>query len=206
MRIEEVASTAKQSRVAAHTHIKGLGLAADGSALPAAAGFVGQAAAREACGIVADMIRAKKMAGRALLLTGAPGTGKTALALGLAAELGARVPFCPLVASEVYSAEVKKTEVLAEHFRRAIGLRIRETKEVYEGEVTEMTPEETAVPTSASNGGAGSSSSAASPAPFTYGRAVSHVVLGLKTARGSRQLRLDPAIHEALLRERVSPG
>ena len=205
MRIEEVASTAKQSRVAAHTHIKGLGLAADGSALPAAAGFVGQAAAREACGIVADMIRAKKMAGRALLLTGAPGTGKTALALGLAAELGARVPFCPLVASEVYSAEVKKTEVLAEHFRRAIGLRIRETKEVYEGEVTEMTPEETAVPTSASARG-GSSSSAASPAPFTYGRAVSHVVLGLKTARGSKQLRLDPAIHEALLRERVSPG
>ena len=205
MRIEEVASTAKQSRVAAHTHIKGLGLAADGSALPAAAGFVGQAAAREACGIVADMIRAKKMAGRALLLTGAPGTGKTALALGLAAELGARVPFCPLVASEVYSAEVKKTEVLAEHFRRAIGLRIRETKEVYEGEDTEMTPEETAVPTSASARG-GSSSSAASPAPFTYGRAVSHVVLGLKTARGSKQLRLDPAIHEALLRERVSPG
>ncbi len=198
MRIEEVASTAKQSRVAAHTHIKGLGLAADGSALPAAAGFVGQAAAREACGIVADMIRAKKMAGRALLLTGAPGTGKTALALGLAAELGARVPFCPLVASEVYSAEVKKTEVLAEHFRRAIGLRIRETKEVYEGEVTEMTPEETAVPTTAG--------SSTSPSPFTYGRAVSHVVLGLKTARGTRQLRLDPAIHEALLRERVSPG
>lgn len=202
MRIEEVASTAKQSRVAAHTHIKGLGLAADGTALPAAAGFVGQAAAREACGIVADMIRAKKMAGRALLLTGAPGTGKTALALGLAAELGARVPFCPLVASEVYSAEVKKTEVLAEHFRRAIGLRIRETKEVYEGEVTEMTPEETAVPTSNN----ASSSSSSSPSPFTYGRAVSHVVLGLKTARGSRQLRLDPAIHEALLRERVSPG
>ena len=66
-----------------------------------------------------------------------------------------------------------------------------------------MTPEETAVPASNS---AGSSGSAASPAPFTYGRAVSHVVLGLKTARGSRQLRLDPAIHEALLRERVSPG
>ena len=206
MRIEEVASTAKQSRVAAHTHIKGLGLSADGSALPAAAGFVGQAAAREACGIVADMIRAKKMAGRALLLTGAPGTGKTALALGLAAELGARVPFCPLVASEVYSAEVKKTEVLAEHFRRAIGLRIRETKEVYEGEVTEMTPEETAVPSSAGSGAGGAAASSSSPSPFTYGRAVSHVVLGLKTARGSRQLRLDPAIHEALLRERVSPG
>ena len=42
----------------------------------------------------------------------------------------------------MYSSEVKKTEILMENFRRAIGLRIRETKEVYEGEVTLLTPEE----------------------------------------------------------------
>ena len=54
--------------------------------------------------------------------TGAPGTGKTALALGIAQELGKKVPFCPMVGSEVYSTEVKKTEVLMEHFRRAIGV------------------------------------------------------------------------------------
>ena len=35
----------------------------------------------------------------------------------------------------MYSSEVKKTEILMEHFRRAIGLRIKEQKEVYEGEV-----------------------------------------------------------------------
>ena len=52
---------------------------------------------------------------------GAPGTGKTALALGVAQELGSKVPFCPMVGSEVYSSEVKKTAVLMEHFRRAIG-------------------------------------------------------------------------------------
>ena len=39
------------------------------------------------------MIKAKKMSGRALLLAGAPGTGKTALALGIAQELGKKVPF-----------------------------------------------------------------------------------------------------------------
>lgn len=47
-----------------------------------------------------------------------------------------QVPFCPMVGSEVYSSEVKKTEVLMENFRRAIGLRIKENKEVYEGEVS----------------------------------------------------------------------
>ena len=41
-----------------------------------------------------------------------------------------------MVASEIYSAEVKKTEVLMENIRRSIGLRIKEVKEVYEGEVS----------------------------------------------------------------------
>jgi DNA replication protein DnaC len=37
------------------------------------------------------MVSSKKMAGRALLLAGAPGTGKTALALGISQELGPKV-------------------------------------------------------------------------------------------------------------------
>jgi RuvB-like protein 1 (pontin 52) len=43
----------------------------------------------------------------------------------------------------VISAEVKKTEILMSNFRRAIGLRIKESKEVFEGEVTALTPVET---------------------------------------------------------------
>ena len=61
------------------------------------------------------------MSGRAVLLAGGPGTGKTALALAISQELGTKVPFCPIVGSEVYSTEVKKTEALMENFRRAIG-------------------------------------------------------------------------------------
>ena len=82
----------------------------------------------------------KKMAGRAVLLAGPPGTGKTAIALALSQELGPKVPFCPMVGSEVFSSEVKKTEIVMEKFRRAIGLRIKETKEVWEGEVVELKP------------------------------------------------------------------
>jgi RuvB-like protein 1 (pontin 52) len=47
---------------------------------------------------------------------------QTAIALALAHELGNKVPFCPMVGSEVYSSEIKKTEVLMENFRRAIGI------------------------------------------------------------------------------------
>ena len=46
---------------------------------------------------------------------------QTAIALAVAQELGSKVPFCPMVGSEVYSSEIKKTEVLMENFRRAIG-------------------------------------------------------------------------------------
>lgn len=183
-----MSSSARDARIATHSHIKGLGLDEHGQAIQTARGFVGQTSAREACGLALDLIRARKFAGRALLLAGGPGTGKTALALGVAQELGHKVPFCPMVGSEVYSSEVKKTEVLMENFRRAIGLRVRETKEVYEGELTELTPTEAENPLSG------------------YGKTIVHVVIALKTVKGTKQLRLDPSIYESILKERVSVG
>lgn len=75
-----------------------------------------------------------------------------------------------------------------ENFRRAIGLRIKEVKEVYEGEVTEMTPEEVEDPL----GG--------------YAKSISHVVIGLKTVKGIKQLKLDPVIYESLQKEKVTVG
>ena len=196
MKITEVSSLTKESRTAAHTHIKGLGLAPDGTADSISGGFVGQVEAREAAGIILDLISAKKMAGRAVLFAGAPGTGKTALALALAQELGPKVPFCPMVGSEVYSSEIKKTEVLMENFRRAIGLRIKEVKEVYEGVVTEITPKEIENPAGKivylKKGG--------------HAKTVGSVVIGLKTVKNSKQLKLDPSIYENLQKEKVVVG
>ncbi|GFT54658.1 uncharacterized protein TNCV_2490781 [Trichonephila clavipes] len=45
MKIEEVRSTTKAQRVAAHSHVKGLGLDDNGMAIPVAAGLVGQGGA-----------------------------------------------------------------------------------------------------------------------------------------------------------------
>nr|XP_020138862.1 LOW QUALITY PROTEIN: ruvB-like 1 [Microcebus murinus] len=188
MKIEEVKSTTKTQRVASHSHVKGLGLDESGLAKQAASGLVGQENAREPCGGIGELIKSKRCAELSLRLLGPRGVGKTALALAIAQELGTKVPFCPMVGSEVYSAEIKKTEVLMENFRRAIGLRIKETKEVYEGEVTELTPCETENPM----GG--------------YGKTISHVIIGLKTAKGTKQLKLDPSIFESLQKERVEAG
>ncbi|KAM3684922.1 hypothetical protein ACJW31_11G079700 [Castanea mollissima] len=93
-----------------------------------------------------------------------------------------------MVGSEVYSSEVKKTEILMENFRRAIGLRMKENKEVYEVEITELSPEEAESVT----GG--------------YGKSISHVIIGLKTVKGTKQLKLDPTIYDALIKAKVAVG
>mmetsp|Transcript_16284 Transcript_16284/g.24548 ORF Transcript_16284/g.24548 Transcript_16284/m.24548 type:complete len:460 (-) Transcript_16284:110-1489(-) len=188
MKIEEVKPAEALRRIATHTHIKGLGLDEKGGAKTVSAGLVGQEKAREAAGIVVELIKAKKMAGRALLLAGPPGTGKTALALAISQELGTKVPFCPMVGSEVFSTEVKKTEILMSNFRRAIGLRIKENKEVFEGEVVELTPVE------------------AKDAATGYGKTIKHVVIGLKTTKGTKQFRLAPDVYESIQKEKVLLG
>ena len=75
-------SAAAGSRISAHTHISGLGLDENGDAIVpmddsmSRSGLIGQVAAREALGIVSDLVHSQRLAGRALLLVGPPGTGK----------------------------------------------------------------------------------------------------------------------------------
>merc|ERR1719390_529839 len=84
------------------------------------------------------MIQEGKIAGRAILIGGAPGTGKTAIAMGIAQALGEDTPFTALSASEIFSLEMSKTEALTQAFRRSIGVRIMEETEIIEGEVVEI--------------------------------------------------------------------
>merc|ERR1711942_557929 len=91
-----------------------------------------------AAGIVLEIIKEGKISGRAVLIAGQPGTGKTAIAMGLAQALGADTPFTSMAGSEIYSLEMNKTEALTQAFRKSIGVRIREETEIIEGEVVEV--------------------------------------------------------------------
>jgi TBP-interacting protein len=127
-----------EQRASIHSHIKGLGLDEKGRAKVVADGLVGQVQAREAAGIVVELVKKGKMSGRGILFVGPSGTGKTALAFAIAKELGEDTPFSTINASEVYSTEVKKTEVLTQAVRKSIGIRVRQRRQVYEGVVKDV--------------------------------------------------------------------
>ncbi|XP_071038390.1 ruvB-like 2 isoform X3 [Parasteatoda tepidariorum] len=135
---QEVRDVTRIERIGAHSHIRGLGL--DDTLDPRAVsqGMVGQVAARRAAGIILEMIKEGKIAGRAVLIAGEPGTGKTAIAMGMAQALGMDTPFTVISGSEIFSLEMSKTEALTQAFRKSIGVRIQEETEIIEGEVVEI--------------------------------------------------------------------
>ncbi|CAH1968658.1 unnamed protein product [Acanthoscelides obtectus] len=137
-RIVEVRETTRVERIGAHSHIRGLGLNDSLEARHVSQGMVGQLAARRAAGIVLQMIKDGRIAGRAVLLAGQPGTGKTAIATALAAALGQDTPFTSMAGSEIYSLEMSKTEAITQAIRKSIGVRIKEESEIIEGEVVEV--------------------------------------------------------------------
>merc|ERR1711975_97824 len=134
----EIKDLTRIERIGAHSHIRGLGLDDALEARQVSQGMVGQCSARKSAGVILQMIRAGRIAGRAILIGGQPGTGKTAIAMGMAQALGADTPFTMMAGSEIFSLEMSKTEALTQAFRRSIGVRIKEEAEIIEGEVVEI--------------------------------------------------------------------
>jgi len=117
--------------------------------------MVGQLTARRGAGVILEMIKEGKIAGRAVLIAGQPGTGayfkytlyifslelssqlpsilisiiilsgKTAIAMAMAQALGSDTPFTSMAGSEIFSLEMSKTEALTQAFRKSIGVRIK---------------------------------------------------------------------------------
>lgn len=186
--VREVPEVSRFRRIGSHTHIKGLGLDENGRAIKVKDGMVGQERAREAAGLIVKMIKEGKWAGKLIILAGPPGTGKTAIAVAIARELGINVPFIAMSAAEVYSAEVKKTEVLLEAMRKAIGIEIHEMREVYEGEVTRLNV-------------------VTGPHPYNpYQRVIERASITLKTADDERTLEVGDEIAAQLIQQGVREG
>ena len=143
IQLTSVNDTTRLERIGAHSHIGGLGLTdaldvVSSASSASSCGLVGQIKARRAMGLVWKMIQEGKIGGRAILLAGPPSTGKTALAMGLAQELGNDIPFHAISATEVFSLEMSTTEALTQAIRRSMGVRIVEEQDVLEGEVVEI--------------------------------------------------------------------
>jgi RuvB-like protein 2 len=130
------------------------------------------------------MIKEGQIAGRAVLIAGQPGTGKTAIAMGMAKTLGEETPFAMMAASEIFSLELSKTEALTQAFRKAIGVRIKEETEIIEGEVVEIQIDR----------------------PATAGAAAKTGKLTLKTTEMETIYDLGTKMIESIQKEKVSAG
>lgn len=139
--MKEVREVTRLERIGAHSHVRGLGLNDDLEPRQVSQGMVGQLAARRAAGVILEMIKDGKIAGRAVLIAGQPGTGKTAIAMGMSQAMSRDSPFLAMAGSEIFSLEMSKTEALTQAFRKAIGVRIKEETEMIEGEVVEISIE-----------------------------------------------------------------
>ncbi|MBX5327530.1 MAG: RuvB-like domain-containing protein [Candidatus Bathyarchaeia archaeon] len=187
--IKEVPSkTTGFERIGAHTHIKGLGLDKDLRAIKVKDGMVGQEKAREAAGLVVQMIKEGKLSGKTVILAGPPGTGKTAIAVAISRELGMNVPFIQMSGSEIYSSERKKTEVLIEAIRKCIGVEIHEMRKVYEGEVAGVDIRTTAHPYN------------------PYQKVPESVRLTLKTTKQEKTIEAGASIAQQIIQQGITEG
>ena len=123
-KIQEVKDLSRIERIGAHSHIRGLGLDESLDPRTNSQGMVGQIEARKAAGIILKLIKEGSLAGRAVLIGGQPGTGKTAIAMAMAKSLGEDVPFTMMAGSEIFSLEMSKTEALTQAFRRVVEIEI----------------------------------------------------------------------------------
>ncbi|CAL1529578.1 unnamed protein product [Lymnaea stagnalis] len=137
-KVQEIREVTRIERIGAHSHIRGLGLDDALEARQVSQGMVGQVKARKAAGVILEIIKEGKIAGRGILIAGQPGTGKTAIAMGMAQALGTDTPFTSIAGSEIFSLEMSKTEALTQSFRKSIGVRIKEETEIIEGEIVEV--------------------------------------------------------------------
>lgn len=131
----EVRDVETVSRISLHSHVCGLGCNGEEIEYDRD-GLVGQMKARKAMMLIKKMVESNK-GGKIVLIKGERGSGKTALAIGLSKSLGG-APFNSISGTEIYSLEMSKSEAITQALRKSVGLRIKESVKVIEGEVVSL--------------------------------------------------------------------
>nr|UXY87093.1 RuvB-like protein 1 [Cryptomonas sp.] len=174
-----------KNKITWHSHIKGFDLKCTDFSGFLNSGLVGQTDARLSIHIVMDLIRKNRTSGQVFLITGGSGSGKTAIGLALGKQLGTSIPFSLVNGSEFCFLNSKKTNQLIQKFRKAIGLRIVENIEFYEGEVFEI------------------DSSLKNKREFDI---YSSLIIGLRTSEGSLRIKLHDSLSEKFLQSKIKIG
>ncbi|KAI3870897.1 hypothetical protein MKW92_026786 [Papaver armeniacum] len=135
-----------------------------------------------------DRIRRKKMNECVVLLAGPLQTEKSGLAFQVSQELGNEDLFFPMIDSDEYPVDELK-EILKNTIRQAVGLKMRKSRKVYQGEVVELSSKAT-----------GSSSG-------INWQNVRDIVIGLRTDTKEQHVELDDEqLSKAIIKEKVAIG
>ncbi|RZC88859.1 hypothetical protein C5167_031234 [Papaver somniferum] len=136
---------------------------------------------------IVDRLRRKKMNECVVLLAGPLQTQKSRLAFQVSQELGNEDLFFPMIDSDEYPVEELK-EILESTTRQAVGLKMRESRKVYEGEVVELSSKAT-----------GSSSG-------INWQSIRDIVIGLRTDTKEQHVELSDQLSKAVIKEKVAIG
>ncbi|KAF9762390.1 RuvB-like helicase 2 [Nosema granulosis] len=122
-------------RLGSHSHITGLG-ENNGEVEYNKDGVVSQIKARKALLHIKKLVQ-ENSSGKIVILRGPSGSGKTALALGLSKSLEGHI-FNSINAAEIHSLSMSKAEALQQAIRKSVGVSIKETIRIIEGEVVAL--------------------------------------------------------------------
>ena len=146
------------------------------------AGIISQVNATESIQIIINLIKQNKMTGKVIIITGASGSGKTALGLALGKELGESVPFTIYNGSEFSFLHLNKTSRLIQSCRKAIGIKILDTVEFYEGEITDIEIDKLKIDN------------------------LQSIIIGLKTIEGSLRIKLKESLFKKFNEKNIKIG
>ncbi|XP_026385232.1 ruvB-like helicase 1 isoform X2 [Papaver somniferum] len=136
---------------------------------------------------VVDRLKRKDMINCVVLLAGPLQTGKSELAYQISKKLGSEDLFFPMIESDEYPvAELKK--ILKDTICRAVSLKMRKNKKVYEGEVVEISSKAT-----------GSSSG-------INWQTTCDIAIGLNTDAKEQHVELGEQLSKAIIKEQVAIG